>query len=98
MHKKVQKIHPVYTCPFCKNDIISSKKTENICSEWKKKLVKHKPELTEIDHKQHPAGRVGTPEDISSMAAYLISDQASFITGSNFIIDGGMTKKMIYAD
>ncbi|EKE03785.1 MAG: hypothetical protein ACD_20C00151G0005 [uncultured bacterium] len=67
-------------------------------SEWKKKSVKHKPELTEIDHKQHPTGRVGTPEDISSMAAYLVSDQASFITGSNFIIDGGMTKKMIYAD
>lgn len=28
MHKKIQKIYPTYTCPFCRNDIVSSKKTE----------------------------------------------------------------------
>lgn len=65
-------------------------------SEWKKKSLRKPPELTELDHKQHPAGRVGKPEDIASLILYLISDEASFITGANFIVDGGMTRKMIY--
>lgn len=65
-------------------------------SEWKKKSLRKKPELTELDHKQHPAGRVGKPEDIASLVLFLISDEAGFITGANFIVDGGMTRKMIY--
>lgn len=48
------------------------------------------------DHEQHPVGRIGRPEDIAGMAAYLLSDKAGFITGQDFVIDGGMTKKMIY--
>lgn len=52
--------------------------------------------LTEADCRQHPAGRVGRPDDIASMVLYLCSPEAGFITGQNFIIDGGMTKKMIY--
>lgn len=50
------------------------------------------------DHAQHPAGRVGRPEDIAHMVLYLCSQQAQFITGQNFVIDGGMTRKMIYLD
>lgn len=45
---------------------------------------------------QHPAGRVGMPDDITQMVLYLCSDKASFITGQDFVIDGGMTKQMIY--
>ena len=52
--------------------------------------------LREKDHAQHPAGRVGRPADIAGMAAYLISGEAGFITGQNFVVDGGMTVKMIY--
>lgn len=52
--------------------------------------------LTEQDHNQHSAGRVGRPEDIAEMVLYLCSEKAGFITGQNYIIDGGMTKKMIY--
>lgn len=52
--------------------------------------------LTEQDNAQHPVGRVGRPEDIAHMALYLCSDKAGFITGQNILIDGGMTKKMIY--
>jgi NAD(P)-dependent dehydrogenase (short-subunit alcohol dehydrogenase family) len=48
------------------------------------------------DHAQHPVGRVGRPEDIGEMIAFLISDAAGFITGQNFVVDGGMTRKMIY--
>lgn len=45
---------------------------------------------------QHPAGRVGNPLDIANMVLFLCSDKASFITGENICIDGGMTKLMIY--
>lgn len=50
------------------------------------------------DASQHPAGRVGNPDDIASMALFLASDKAGFITGENICIDGGMTKQMIYHD
>ena len=45
---------------------------------------------------QQPVGRVGNPDDIANMVLYLRSDMASFITGENICIDGGMTKQMIY--
>ena len=48
------------------------------------------------DAAQQPAGRVGNPMDIASMVLYLCSDKASFITGENICIDGGMTRLMIY--
>lgn len=68
-------------------------------SEWKKRSLRKVPMLTEIDHKQHPVGRVGKPEDIARACLFLASDEdAGFITGANFVIDGGMTIKMIYAE
>ena len=48
------------------------------------------------DADQHPAGRVGTPEDIARVVLFLASDQAGFITGQDICVDGGMTKLMIY--
>lgn len=45
---------------------------------------------------QHPAGRVGRPDDIASMILFLCSEEAGFITGENIVIDGGMTRQMIY--
>ena len=48
------------------------------------------------DTAQHPAGRVGRPEDIADMVLYLCSENAGFITGENICIDGGMTRQMIY--
>lgn len=41
-----------------------------------------------------PLQRFGTPDDIGSLVCYLVSDDASFITGSNFIIDGGQTRSL----
>ncbi|MEA5518259.1 glucose 1-dehydrogenase [Limnoraphis robusta] len=52
--------------------------------------------LTEKDHQQHPVGRVGQPKDITAMVVYLASEEATFITGINVVVDGGMTHKMIY--
>jgi NAD(P)-dependent dehydrogenase (short-subunit alcohol dehydrogenase family) len=57
----------------------------------------HTP-LRDEDHAQHPVGRVGKPEDVASLVAFLLSPEAGFITGQNYVIDGGMTRKMIYAD
>lgn len=52
--------------------------------------------LSKKDHSQHPAGRVGVPEDIAAAVSFLLSEEAGFITGAELIVDGGMTRKMIY--
>jgi len=50
------------------------------------------------DHAQHPAGRVGRPEDVAALALFLCSESAAFMTGETVALDGGMTRKMIYAE
>lgn len=49
------------------------------------------------DHTQHPAGRVGRPEDVAGLVAWLAGPESGFVTGAEFVTDGGMTRKMIYA-
>jgi NAD(P)-dependent dehydrogenase (short-subunit alcohol dehydrogenase family) len=55
-------------------------------------------DLRPEDHAQHPAGRVGQPRDIAALAAWLLGPEAGFVTGAEFLSDGGMTRKMIYAE
>ncbi|MBL6081617.1 SDR family oxidoreductase [Belnapia sp. T18] len=50
------------------------------------------------DHAQHPAGRVGRPEDVAALVAWLVGPESGFVTGAEFLTDGGMTRKMIYAE
>lgn len=75
-----------------------------ICPGWievgdrKKKSERVIPRHSAADHLQHPAGRVGTPEDIAAMADFLLSEESGFVTGANFVVDGGMTRKMIYTE
>lgn len=52
--------------------------------------------LSKEDHTQHLVGRVGQPQDISHAVQFLCSTKASFITGENIIMDGGMSKVMTY--
>lgn len=55
--------------------------------------------LRRIDHAQHPAGRVGKVDDVARMVAFLLDAKASgFVTGANFVLDGGMTRKMMYEE
>jgi meso-butanediol dehydrogenase/(S,S)-butanediol dehydrogenase/diacetyl reductase len=39
----------------------------------------------------HPIGRMGEPDEIANMVTFLASDEASFITGASFVVDGGVT-------
>ena len=60
--------------------------------------VNHYESLSEIDHAQHPSGRVGTPGDIARTCLYLTNEENDFVTGANIIVDGGMTRKMTYEE
>jgi NAD(P)-dependent dehydrogenase (short-subunit alcohol dehydrogenase family) len=40
-----------------------------------------------------PLGRLGTPEEVAEMCVYLLSDESRFVTGAEFVIDGGMTAR-----
>jgi NAD(P)-dependent dehydrogenase (short-subunit alcohol dehydrogenase family) len=53
-------------------------------------------QLRPEDHEQHPAGRVGRPEDIAKACFYLTDPANDFVTGIDLVVDGGMTRKMIY--
>jgi NAD(P)-dependent dehydrogenase (short-subunit alcohol dehydrogenase family) len=65
---------------------------------WKPRDRRKAPKLSAEDHAQHPVGRVGRPEDVADCAVYLVSEAAGFVTGQVITLDGGMTRKMIYAE
>jgi NAD(P)-dependent dehydrogenase (short-subunit alcohol dehydrogenase family) len=54
--------------------------------------------LRKIDHEQHFSARVGFPEDIARACLYLADERNNFVNGTNLVIDGGMTRKMIYEE
>jgi glucose 1-dehydrogenase len=49
---------------------------------------------TELDAllRNIPLGRMGTPKDVADMVAFLVSDDASYVTGSTFVVDGGLMR------
>ncbi|WP_026568036.1 glucose 1-dehydrogenase [Bacillus sp. UNC41MFS5] len=57
-----------------------------------------KSQLTELDHEQHFSKRVGEPNDIARACFYLTHRENNFVTGINLVVDGGMTRKMIYEE
>lgn len=65
---------------------------------WQKASERTEPNHSRDDREQHPAGRVGRVEDIAGTITWLASKAAGFVTGQSIVVDGGMTRKMIYAD
>jgi NAD(P)-dependent dehydrogenase (short-subunit alcohol dehydrogenase family) len=63
---------------------------------WQKKSKRKTVDWAKKHHTQHPAGRIGKPEDVADLCWFLLSDKADFITGHDYVIDGGITRKMIY--
>lgn len=64
--------------------------------DWQKASAREAVSHRKKDREQHPAGRVGKPQDIAEAIEYLCT--AAFVTGQHLNVDGGMTVKMIYAD
>ena len=56
-----------------------------------KSLLEDKTKLEAV-LKNIPLGRMGTVEDVAGLAAFLASDEAAYITGSTFVIDGGLMR------
>jgi NAD(P)-dependent dehydrogenase (short-subunit alcohol dehydrogenase family) len=61
-------------------------------------IVTKGPDPTEAEHAFHPVGRVGRVDDIAGLAAFLVGQDSGFITGAEFVVDGGVTRKMIYPE
>jgi NAD(P)-dependent dehydrogenase (short-subunit alcohol dehydrogenase family) len=57
---------------------------------WTRRQQKD-PKVFEKLARWYPVGRVGLPDDIAAAVAYLASDDAAFVSGSNLIVDGGLT-------
>lgn len=56
-----------------------------------KSLLEDKPKLNALLN-NIPLGRLGTVDDVSALAAFLASDEAAYITGSTYVIDGGLMR------
>jgi 3-oxoacyl-[acyl-carrier protein] reductase len=57
-------------------------------------LEENNPELFKIMVGRNPMGRMGTPEEVANAVVFLASPRASFITGTNLIIDGALTQRV----
>jgi NAD(P)-dependent dehydrogenase (short-subunit alcohol dehydrogenase family) len=54
-------------------------------------ICKESPKLKRRFEACQPIGRMGKPEEVASAVIYLLSDESSFVTGTSFVIDGGLT-------
>lgn len=64
----------------------------------RKAAQRETPAHSEADRAQHPVGRVGEARDVAALVAFLAGDDAGFVTGQNWLVDGGMTRRMIYEE
>ncbi|MEY2427798.1 MAG: hypothetical protein QOJ40_683, partial [Verrucomicrobiota bacterium] len=52
------------------------------------------PEATKNALEEIPWGRFGKPEEVASVALFLASDEADYVTGSTYYVDGGLTQQV----
>jgi 3-oxoacyl-[acyl-carrier protein] reductase len=57
-------------------------------------LEENNPEMFKIMLGRNPMGRMGTPQEVANAVVFLASPRASFITGTNLIIDGALTQRV----
>lgn len=53
-------------------------------------FARNRPDMREQVLNVHPMGRIARPEEIANCAVFLLSDEASFVTGANWRVDGGL--------
>jgi 3-oxoacyl-[acyl-carrier protein] reductase len=75
----------------CPGNILSSRQEELIKERSAKRKISTAEYLAEVT-KDIPAGRLGTPQEIGEVIAFLATDEASYINGANLLVDGGMAK------
>ena len=77
------------------NSLGPSIRVNAICPGW---INTRDEKLRPEDDAQHLVGRVGRPEDVAEACLFLASSASSFVTGQYLVVDGGMTRKMIYVE
>lgn len=61
-------------------------------STWEKKLAADPGGVAAMLEKEVPLHRLGTVEDIADVVVFLASKKAGFVTGANWVVDGGQTR------
>ena len=62
-----------------------------IWTDMQKVAIEDNPDQYDVINAAIPMGRMGEPDDIGNMIAFLISDRARYVTGGEFVVDGGLT-------
>ncbi len=55
-----------------------------------------RPDVYKAALARNPMGRMGTPQEVANAAVFLASPRASFISGTNLIVDGALTQRVQY--
>jgi 3-oxoacyl-[acyl-carrier protein] reductase len=76
---------------ICPGNILTSRQEELMQQRSAKRKITPAQYLAEVT-KDIPAGRLGTPQEIGEVIAFLASDEASYINGANLLVDGGMAR------